>query len=137
MNDTEKNLVYLLSCAVNEFTPDRNRVQAMDLEKLYRLATFHSVRAAICIALKRAGIEDKPFDQAYKKAVRKNIYLDVERTAILSEWESAEQVCPRDRCSASPLREPFFRKARYCCWTKQPPHWTNKPKSVCSRICGA
>ena len=87
MNDTQKNLIYLLSCTVNGITPDTAKVQAMDLEKLYRLAKFHTVRAAVCIALKRAGVQDKQFDQAYKKAVRKNIYLDMERTAIISDFE--------------------------------------------------
>ena len=87
MNTLYKDLIYLLSCAVNGITPNRSRVQAMDLERLYRLAKFHTVRAAVCIALKRAGVQDKEFDQAYKKAVRKNIYLDMERTAILSDFE--------------------------------------------------
>ena len=87
MNNIYKDLIYLLSCAVNGITPDNARVQTMDLEKLYRLAKFHTVRGAVCIALKRAGVQDKQFDQAYKKAVRKNIYLDMERTAILSDFE--------------------------------------------------
>ena len=87
MNGTNKDLIYLLYCAVNGITPDTARVQAMDLERLYRLAKFHTVRGAVCIALKRAGVQDKQFDQAYKKAVRKNIYLDMERTAILSDFE--------------------------------------------------
>ena len=82
-----KDLIYLLSCAVNGIMPDTAKVQAMDLERLYRLAKFHTVRGAVCIALKRAGVQDKQFDQAYKKAVRKNIYLDMERTAILSNFE--------------------------------------------------
>ena len=87
MNTLYKDLIYLLSCAVNGITPDTAKVQAMDLEKLYRLAKFHTVRAVVCIALKRAGVQDKQFDQAYKKAVRKNIYLDMERSAILSDFE--------------------------------------------------
>ncbi len=82
-----KDLIYLLSCAANGITPDTAKVQAMDLERLYRLAKFHTVRGAVCIALKRAGVQDKQFDQAYKKAVRKNIYLDMERSAILSNFE--------------------------------------------------
>ena len=72
MNTLYKDLIYLLSCAVNGITPDTAKVQAMDLERLYRLAKFHTVRAAVCIALKRAGVHDKQFDQAYKKAVRSN-----------------------------------------------------------------
>ena len=87
MNGINKDLIYLLYCAVNGITPDTAKVQAMDLERLYRLAKFHTVRGAVCIALKRAGVQDKQFDQAYKKAVRKNIYLDMERSAILSDFE--------------------------------------------------
>lgn len=87
MNTLYKDLIYLLSCAVNGITPDTAKVQAMDLERLYWLAKFHTVRGAVCIALKRAGVHDKQFDQAYKKAVRKNIYLDMERSAILSDFE--------------------------------------------------
>ena len=87
MNAIYTDLIYLLSCAMNGITPDTARVQAIDLEKLYKLAKFHSVRGAVCIVLKRVGIEDKQFDQAYKKAVRKNIYLDMERTAIISDFE--------------------------------------------------
>ena len=45
MNTLYKDLIYLLSCAVNGITPDNARVQAMDLERLYRLAKFHTVRA--------------------------------------------------------------------------------------------
>lgn len=87
MNDIYKDLIYLLSCAVNDITPDSSKVQTMDLEKLYRLAKFHTVRAAVCIALKRTGVENKQFDQAYKKSIRKNIYLDMELTAILTDFE--------------------------------------------------
>lgn len=31
MNDVQKDLIYLLSCAVNGLAPDKERVQAMDL----------------------------------------------------------------------------------------------------------
>ena len=87
MNAVYTDLIYLLSCAVNGITPDTARVQAMNLEQLYQFAKFHSVRGAVCIALKRAGVQDQRFDQAYKKAVRKNIYLDMERAAIISAFE--------------------------------------------------
>lgn len=87
MNENYNNLIYLLSCAVNGITPDTVRVQTMNLDKLYRLAKFHSVRAAVYIALKRAGVQNKTYDQAYKKAVRKNIYLDMERSTIIADFE--------------------------------------------------
>ena len=87
MNKTAKDLIYLLSCAVNGITPDTARVQAMDLEQLYRLAKAHTLRAAVFIALRSAGVNDHSFQQAYNKAVRKNVMLDVERTAIFAEFE--------------------------------------------------
>ena len=34
MNTLYKDLIYLLSCAVNGITPDTAKVQAMDLERL-------------------------------------------------------------------------------------------------------
>jgi hypothetical protein len=87
MNATQKDLIYLLSCAVNGITPDTARAQSMDLEKLYKLAKFHTVRAAVCAALERADVEDKQFSQARKKSIRKNIFLNIERNAITEEFD--------------------------------------------------
>ncbi len=87
MNAVSRDLIYLLSCAVNGTVPDGVRVNAMDTEQLYCLAKFHSLRAAVCIALERAGFADNQFHQAYMKAVRKNIYLDAERKMITEEFE--------------------------------------------------
>ena len=87
MNKAAKNLIYMLTCAVNGITPDTARVQAMDLEQLYRLAKAHTLRAAVFIALRSAGVQDSNFHQAYNKAVRKNVMLDVERTAIFERFE--------------------------------------------------
>ena len=87
MNDTQKLLIYLLYCAANGITPDIQRVNNANLPQLYKAAKKHSVRAAVYIALKRAGVEDKQFDQAYKKSIRKCIYLDLERMAISADLE--------------------------------------------------
>ncbi|MBQ6632945.1 MAG: nucleotidyltransferase family protein [Ruminococcus sp.] len=90
MNTTQKDLLFLLCCAVNRLDPKPERVRAMDLEELYRISKFHSVRAAVCIVLERAGIRHEKFHDAYKKSVRKNIYHDLERTAILAEFEKQD-----------------------------------------------
>ena len=87
MNKTAKDLIYLLTCAVNGITPETSMVQAMDLEKLYLLAKAHTLRAAVYIALRSAGVSEHIFQQAYNKAVRKNVMLDLERTAIFEEFE--------------------------------------------------
>lgn len=87
MTDYQKNLIYLLSCAVNGITPDKDKIRAMDLETLYKFSKWHTVRAAVHTALRSAGVNDKNFHQAYNMAVRKNVMLDVERTAILEDFE--------------------------------------------------
>lgn len=87
MNKTAKDLIYLLTCAVNGLAPDTARAQAMDMEKLYQLAKAHTLSAAVFIALRSAGVQDRSFQQAYNKAVRKNVMLDVERTAIFERFE--------------------------------------------------
>ena len=88
MNQNYNDIIYLLYCAVNGIEPDSVRIKDIDIERLYQLAKYHTVRAAVNIALKSAGVVDNKFDQAYKKALRKNIYLDMERISILSDFEN-------------------------------------------------
>ena len=87
MNDISRDLIYLLSCSVNGVTPDAARVQTMDLENVWGLAEYHMVPAATCIALERAGVKRKDFHETLSKAVRKNIYFDLERQAIFDAFE--------------------------------------------------
>ena len=87
MNSIYKDLIYLLSCSVNDLVPDSERVKDMDLEKLHDIAKFHTVTAAVCIALERAGIKNDQFYEDKKKAIRKNIYLDTERQIIFNKFE--------------------------------------------------
>ena len=87
MNKLNKDLIYLLSCAVNGITPDTARVQAMDMDELYDFCKSYTLRGAVYIALKSAGVTNEAFDQAYNKAVRKNVLFDIERKAILAEFE--------------------------------------------------
>ena len=87
MKQLYRELISLLSCTANGIVPDKACLQDTDMEQLYRLALFHSVRAAVCIALERAGVHDAQFHQAYKKAIRKNIYHDMERAAITAEFD--------------------------------------------------
>lgn len=90
MNRTVKDLIFLLSCSVNGVVPDKDRLREMDMDKLYKFSGLHSLRACTYTALKSAGAENNSFSQAYNKAVRKNVLLDIERTAILSEFEKNE-----------------------------------------------
>ncbi|WP_295156121.1 nucleotidyltransferase family protein [uncultured Ruminococcus sp.] len=87
MRSGYKDLICLLACAVNGITPDASAVRAMDIDSIYTLAKAHTLRGCVHIVLEKAGVEDEKFTQAYKKALRKIIYLDIERGAITEEME--------------------------------------------------
>ena len=84
-----KDLIYLVTCAVNEETPDRERVENMDLAEVYRLSREHMLTAAVAFALEKATPLPHAFDQAMKKAIRKLTLFELERIAITKEFEKA------------------------------------------------
>ncbi|MBO4877886.1 MAG: nucleotidyltransferase family protein [Ruminococcus sp.] len=87
MDKNVRDLIYLLKCAVDSETPDKDKVSAMDLEALYKLSRKHSLSAAAATALSSAGIEDLKFVQAYTQAIRKQVMLDAECRRIIGEFE--------------------------------------------------
>ncbi len=84
------DMLYLAQCAVNQKTPDKTRIDALNLEQLYEAAKKHSMTAVTAIGLEAAGIRDPHFTAAKEKALRKNILLDAERKRILQKLEEAE-----------------------------------------------
>ncbi len=88
MKQTGYDMLYLTACALQGRTPEADRVAAMDLAKLYRLAEFHSLTAMVCMALESAGTAlPKEWMQRKGMALRKNILLDAERAAITGFME--------------------------------------------------
>lgn len=83
------DLIYLVSCAVNEEVPKRERVEQMDLAEVYRLSQEQMLTAAVAFALEKIMPLPRAFDQAKKKAMRKLSLFDIERTAIMQELEKA------------------------------------------------
>ena len=79
------NLIYLLSCAVNETKPDAKYVENMDLDDVYHLALFHSVVSLTAFALEELVTLPRKFDQAKKKAIRKNALFDNERSRVYAQ----------------------------------------------------
>ncbi len=83
------DLIYLVSCAVQESVPDRSRVEAMDLAALYTAADRHMLTAAAAYALESAGVHDPAFTQAQAKAMRKLALMDTDMAAIFAEMDAA------------------------------------------------
>lgn len=86
------DLIYLVSCALNDKTPERDRVAEMNLEEIYLFAQFHSLTACTAMVLENCGVQNssafQKFKQAKEKAIRKNILLDNEREQILAYMEN-------------------------------------------------
>ena len=87
MEKNVRDLIYLLSCAVDSKTPDKAKIAEMDLERLYSIAKAHSVSAAAGIALSKAGISNDHFRNAYNQSLRRSVIFDAERSRLLNELE--------------------------------------------------
>jgi len=87
MNKNFSDLLYLCRCAVNNQIPESSRVSEMNIELLYKTARFHTLTAVTAYALESAGITDHNFEQAKEKAMRKNMFLDLERKKLFKYFE--------------------------------------------------
>ena len=79
------DLIYLLTCAINQRKPDTERIDQMNLEFVYRWAEFHSVASLAAFALETVIELPETFLRAKKKAIRKLVLFDVERNRIYSQ----------------------------------------------------
>ena len=82
------DMIYLTACALNDEKPEQERVEALDLPKLFEVCQKHILTACTAYALESAGIKDFEFTQAKEKAIRKNILLDAERGKLLKRLET-------------------------------------------------
>lgn len=90
MKEIYKNLIYLLSCSINNVSPNKKRVETINLDHLYIVSKKHSVIAIVNLALEMVNIKDKRFNEAYNKSIRKNVLLDIERNSILEDFDKNE-----------------------------------------------
>ena len=82
-----KAMIYLISCIINNRTPDKEKLQTIKLSQLYFVCEKHNLTACTAYALESAGIDDHEFKQAKENAIRKNILLDAERSKIFARFE--------------------------------------------------
>ncbi len=82
------DMIYLTACAINGRKPKQERIEKLDLPKLFEVCQKHILTACTAYALESAGVKDNEFTQAKEKAIRKNIILDAERGKILRRLEA-------------------------------------------------
>ena len=71
---------WLIACVVRGVTPDRQRVEGMDLALLYEASRKHMLEAAVAMALEMAGVSDERFVKTLARE---------QRTAMLQERDCA------------------------------------------------
>lgn len=94
MTRTAEQMLYLMACALQGASAREEVLADVDLQQLLRMAGRHSVASMVCMALEKTALfadadeaVKKPWREAENKAIRKNMLLDAERTAILHELE--------------------------------------------------
>lgn len=65
------DLIYLVSCAVNEEKPDADKCATMNLPEVYAVAERHSLRSAAAVALEQVMTLPRNFDDGKFKAIRR------------------------------------------------------------------
>ncbi|MGN1138244.1 MAG: nucleotidyltransferase family protein [Ruminococcus sp.] len=87
MNESVKtgyDMLYLSLCALNDVTPDKERVEEMNNDMLFELCRKHSLTSLVYYALAKVITPEHRWLEANGKAVRKNMLLDLEREKILA-----------------------------------------------------
>ena len=98
-----KDLAYLVSCAVNSRVPEKERIDAMDVDAVLKLASRHSLAAATAMALESAGYKTKETGAKIIAAVRKAAYFE-------SEWETIKKRLDEAGIWYLPLKGAILKK---------------------------
>lgn len=88
-NQTAQDVIYLVSCAVNERIPDKARIASMDREAVFALAARHMIRSAVAFALESAGCSDKQSGSTIAAAQWKTVIFQKTLEDIKKELEEA------------------------------------------------
>ena len=80
-------VIYLCACVVNGTIPDKERVDSIDLEYLYKASCKHNLCAIVGYALESAGILDNEFIQAKAKAIRKVTVMEIDKQLLFERFE--------------------------------------------------
>lgn len=85
---TARDVIYLLSCAVNGQAPDKERAAGMDLDRVFAFAKGHMVTAAAAFALQSAGIMDARIKDAIASSQRKAVLFRAALAGIKQHLEA-------------------------------------------------
>lgn len=88
MKQVAYDLCSLAAYAVNGIIPDKEKIEAMNLENLYKMSQMHSLSALCAMAIMSAGVSiSSEWNIEKEKAIRKTILFATERANILRFFE--------------------------------------------------
>ena len=82
-----KDLIYIISCGLNKTIPEKTKLQAMNLNAVFNLASKHMLSAMVAITLESAGIKNDLTSGAIIKTVRRDFFFEKAWKEISSELE--------------------------------------------------
>lgn len=87
INKSAMDLIYLVSCAVNNEKPEKTVCDQMDLAEVYKTSIKHSLTEAAAYSLEQVISLTEDFKEEKYKAIRRLSLLNIEREKILNELE--------------------------------------------------
>ena len=88
--DSAHDLIYILSCALSNKTPDSAKISAMNLHGLFITAKKHMLLSMAAFVLEKAGIQEQTFMQAKLKALRRYVIVEQDSHAVTQALEAAK-----------------------------------------------
>ena len=89
----EKNvqdMIYLVSCAVNQKTPDKTLVESMHSDAVYDLAEKHMLSACVAFALESAGCKDARSSRIIGTALQKTMIYGNAMNSLKKAFEETD-----------------------------------------------
>lgn len=84
-----EDVIYLCSCVLNGATPDKEKIENMDLDAAYTFAARHMLAALVATAVESAGYRDGTSSAIIARALKATILFDVKRKETLETLERA------------------------------------------------
>lgn len=87
MNNSEKQLLHLVLCALHDKIPDTKLISSLNYEDLLKISKFHSLTVMTAYALESAGIKNKEINEEKNLVLRNILLLDNERRKICNFFD--------------------------------------------------
>ena len=74
-------------CALNGIVPEREFIDALEMDTLFQISKIHSLVALTAYALESAGVKNEPFHEELSRAIRDATLRKFERERVFAEFE--------------------------------------------------